>query len=744
MLVISMVFLHYPTCSYSQIKGTVIDNILNVPISNVVVIFNSNETTITNDQGVFTVPELKLDTIVLMHPNYISARINVKDHKSLFIYLQPNEYQLSEIMVTGISTNKKIKQIPGSYGVLRQSELSAGNQAVINESLNLIPGIYNQSGSYTTSRLIIRGIGSRTPYSTNRVRVYLDDIPITTGDGISTIEDIDPLDVSRIEVLKGPSSAIYGSGLGGVVKIFTNYPSTDKFLTKSDVSAGSFSYFKYGFQANTKFKKTQTSISYHDTHSNGYRQNNYYNRSTMFINHTFTGNKFRLNLSVNHSFINAGIPSSLDQTTYKNHPEYAASNWLAIKGFERNNKWLAGINTAIQFSESIENKTILFAISNNGYERRPFNNLDDELFSYGIRNISSWKSELLSVSAGLEMFMENYNWMTTEPEPPEQNIISNFKEQRNYSNYFIWLNSNISSKLILSSAVNLHYLKYKIKNKDELAQINNPDKYTYDPVLSPRIGLNYQINDNLNIYTSGGHGFSAPSVEETLLPEGEFNSSIKPEQGWNIDLGVRGDLVENKLFFDLTLYKIMVKNLLVTKRINEDEFYGINAGRTNHSGIEIYSKYQLAKNIQNQIAITGTFFYSVNKFKDFTDDGLDYSGKNLPGIPDLTGICIIDYKQRCGCYGLFKFIYTGQQYLNDQNEGINSEWQRFDLDLGWEKTLFKNFFIDIRTRIENVFDVKYAPMIVVNAQGFGTSDPRYYYPGLPRNMITSVKLSFRF
>ena len=68
-----------------------------------------------------------------------------------------------------------------------------------------------QSGTYATSRIVIRGMGSRTPYNTNRIKFYLNDIPITSSDGVSNPEDINLQMIDRLEVVKGPASALYGS-----------------------------------------------------------------------------------------------------------------------------------------------------------------------------------------------------------------------------------------------------------------------------------------------------------------------------------------------------------------------------------------------------------------------------------------------------------------------------------------------------------------------------------------------------
>src|SRR5690606_726540 len=74
------------------------------------------------------------------------------------------------------------------------------------QAMNQTPGVYMLSGALNTNRLTIRGIGSRTPYGTNKVRAYFNEIPITNGTGESSLEIYDPEMLQRIDVIKGPKA----------------------------------------------------------------------------------------------------------------------------------------------------------------------------------------------------------------------------------------------------------------------------------------------------------------------------------------------------------------------------------------------------------------------------------------------------------------------------------------------------------------------------------------------------------
>ena len=84
------------------------------------------------------------------------------------------------------------------------------------------------SATPSTARLTLRGMGSRTPYASNRVKAYFNDVPLTSGDGATIIEDLELSTLQSVEVLKGPASALYGPALGGVIVLRTSPPTYER------------------------------------------------------------------------------------------------------------------------------------------------------------------------------------------------------------------------------------------------------------------------------------------------------------------------------------------------------------------------------------------------------------------------------------------------------------------------------------------------------------------------------------
>src|SRR5690554_5844220 len=83
-----------------------------------------------------------------------------------------------------------VQATPGYMGILRASDLTDNNGAIITASLNKLPGVYMQQAALNNNRITLRGIGSRSQYGSNRAKAYINHIPLTAGGGATVIDDI--------------------------------------------------------------------------------------------------------------------------------------------------------------------------------------------------------------------------------------------------------------------------------------------------------------------------------------------------------------------------------------------------------------------------------------------------------------------------------------------------------------------------------------------------------------------------
>jgi len=730
----------YTQVLFAQITGKVLAKDNNLPLAGASIIAD-NESLITNQQGQFQLSK-PTRAIIISYMGYKTDTVRVIVDKSNYqVYLKPDIKMIEPIIVKANLNRYAIEQMPTSIGYI--GDLQNENQNVINfvGNLNQIPGVFSQTGTNNTNRITIRGIGSRTPYGTNRIKAYYNDIPLTAGDGSTEIEDISASSIGSIEILKGTKSALYGSGLGGV--IILNKPVLKNGL-HAHAQAGIASFNTFKTIAGLQYSKNGFYISgdYSKVGSKGWRENSKYKRDNFVLNLGYVKAKSQLDITILGIRTDAHIPSSLDYDTFMNSPSSAAQNWLEVKGFEKYDKFILGLKYKYYISKTIQNSTNVFFLYSDGYESRPFNILDDASNKWGLRNITSLALSQFKIQLGFEGLFEKYSWSIFETYNGVQGPLqSKFSENRTPLSIFLNAQYELNNNTLLEAGLSINTLSYILTDESNSNQ-DLSGKFRYKTILSPFLGINFPIGEKLNIYSSLSHGFSAPSVEETLLPEGNINPDLAPETGINLELGIRYRSLNNRLFMDACIYNIWVNNLLVTRRESEEVFYGDNAGKTQHSGFEFSSKVQMiSENRKFPISINVNYNLIRAVFTDFVDDGQDYTNHTLPGIPHQNIWTSLDVSSTFGASMSIQYQFVGNQYLNDANSEIYGAYQLLHLKMAYTLNV-KSFTMDFTTGVRNIFNEHYAAMVLVNAPSFGGSNPRYYYPGMPRNYFLSLGFSF--
>jgi len=114
----------------------------------------------------------------------------------------------------------------------------------------------------------------------------------------------------------------------------------------------------------------------------------------------------------------------------------------------------------------------------------------------------------------------------------------------------------------------------------------------------------------------------------------------------------------------------------------------------------------------------------------------------LPGIPDQFGQLQLIWNPYKKLEVFTHLQYIGDQYLNDANSLKYEGYFLIDLKMSTQFQIKKVGTFNIYAGINNLTNTHYASMLVVNAIGFGNNEPRYYYPGLPRNVYAGIQFKF--
>ncbi len=726
-------FLFFPFLVFSQktVSITVFDKVDKSPLKDIK-IFIDSEFVSTDEQGKFVIEEENLPIELSINDfRYYPKKIKVNDTRNIEIELTNRGFILDDITINSSFYPKKLKNNNISTSVLDDIEFRKNEGEFLINSLNQINGIYSHSAGYNTNRITIRGMGSRSPYSTNKIKSYLNNIPLSNGVGEITLEDfgIDILD--QVEINKGPNSSIYGSGLGGNIILKTSKNLDKTFKLKSIYK--SYNTYQNSLSFSKRINNLDLLFNFEKIKSDGYRDNNSYDNSRVFGSLNYELNKnYDINLVHFYNSAAALIPSSLSLEGFIDNPSSAAFSWGNVKGGEDYKRSITGLTFNSDKDIYRSNSTIFFKTFSND-ENRPFNYLIEDSKQYGLRHIGNFKLTTFDLSYGLEISYENYLFETwDEFGDPTQSLISRQSQERDNYNFFLQLDKTFK-KSFLTFGIGTNNINYNWT--DEIRRNNL--EYSSKSILSPRISYNYSLNYN-SIFANISHGFSSPNIDETLDENGIVNPDIQPESGWNYELGVIGTTKNKIISYSLNLYYMDIRNLLVAQRTSFDTFTGVNAGRTSHPGLE--TTINIPVFIGQKINITSSSNFSKYWyiFKDFNNRGNDYSMNKLTGVPGHTLFSKIkvDFKN----YLLqFSFQNIGEIPMNDANTLFTDSYSLFDLKIS-RRLYLKGMEVNLSSGINNLLDKRYASGVVINARGFGGRDPRYYYPGLPRNYFISLNI----
>ena len=148
--------------------------------------------------------------------------------------------QIQEIVVTATKREVSEQQVAGGITALSGNALQ--EQGILNydDLVRSVPGVID-SGASNTNKFVVRGIETSNTTSSSGeqklVTIYLDDLPLTTFSVITP--DVQPYDISRVEVLRGPQGTLFGAGsMAGAIRYITNKPDDTGYHASADIDLG--------------------------------------------------------------------------------------------------------------------------------------------------------------------------------------------------------------------------------------------------------------------------------------------------------------------------------------------------------------------------------------------------------------------------------------------------------------------------------------------------------------------------
>ena len=657
---------------------------------------------------------------------------------------------------------------PAAVSVVEGQQLrNSKPQVNLSESLGSVPGlqVQNRQNYAQDLQMSVRGFGSRSMYGVRGVRLYVDGIPATMPDGQGQTSNIDINSVEKVEVLRGPYSALYGNASGGVVNIETQ-TGTQPTTLEAGSYFGSDSTWRNSVKATgatgdgTEAGDVNYAISGSRFTTHGYRDHSGTQKSlgngkfgvrlddvstlTMLFNSVsvdandpggLTAEEWRDNPRQSPRGEQFNTRKSLDQTQVglRYQRELSENDRMTMTAWhgERHTTQYQSMPKAPQLKPNHAGGVIVLERKYQGIDTRWKH--DDNLGSLPVTLTAGLDYETMTER---RQGFENFNLHHGVTEFGEKGA-----QRRNEKNKMWNLDPYLQTSWSLTSQWTLDAgLRYSTVNFDSadyyMANGDDSGSTRYHKLL-PMGSVNYAVTPAWNLYFSAGRGFETPTINElSYRPDGEsgLNIGLKPATSDTYELGSKTRVGYGLL--TAALFQTNTANELVVEKNDSGRTSYTNAGKTRRRGVELAFDQQFALDWRLNMAWTLLDATYRNEACGLT---CTPAGNRLPGIARNMGYASLEWAPEEGFHAGADVRYMSDIQANEQNSAQAASYTVVGLSGGYRLNWRDNWSLDMFTRVDNLFDREYVGSVIVNE-----SNSRYFEPAPGRNYGVGATLSYRF
>ena len=671
--------------------------------------------------------------------------------------------QLDKVVVTSTREEKSITDLAESIGVLTRQEIQNVAPSHPSEILNRTPGVYiNNLGGEGHMTAI------RQPITTSGVYLFLEDGVPTRPTGFFNHNGLYEVNIpqsERIEVTKGPGSALYGSdAIGGVINsISAKIPEYTQ--SKLDTELGGDGWQRILFSAGSPINAfSGVAMSANITQNDGFRDDAEYERGSLNtrFNYQLSSN-LEANNTVSFTKVDQSGVSDLKYDDYKSNVsknfyqgDVGARDIEALRVTSELN-YISGENSLITmtpfYRHNQSNMMPSWMVSYDpNYRETKFesfglltkfrhNFANDSVVIMGAdidHTPSSYQEFVVDVS-------KQGDFYTGFSETGEFNYDYN-ADQTSISPY-LQVESRVNDQVLVNAGVRYDLFKVDYENNLNATQEGRhlraeSQNIEYDHI-SPKAGVVYKYASLHDVYANYRHAFRAPSVG-TLFRSGSSidTTELKPVKTDSFEIGFRG-LAYNRVSYELAIYYMEKTDDIVSVITSESERISLNAGETTHKGIEL----GISSAITQSLSVNSSFSYSEQTYGDFAylytcfscetrNQLLNFNGNDIGKAPNTLGNISLRYEslKQHSLMLEIEVEHVGEYYTDETN---TSDYSGHDL-VNLRSRMRLTPDVELYARIKNLIDKRYSNY-TSNQVG---SDDIGYRPGQPLTAFAGIRASF--
>jgi iron complex outermembrane receptor protein len=654
--------------------------------------------------------------------------------------------EVEEIVVTASRVEQELTEIPLAVSVVDRDAIQRRQMLSLDESLLRVPGLYfsNRYNYSRDLRIAIRGFGARANFGVRGLEVSVDGIPSTAADGQTALDDLDLASIDRVEVVRGPASALYGASAGGVISIFTESGPETPFV-EAGVSFGNYGFERHTLKAGGQAGQLGYLINASYLNYQGYRAHSRVEHGTLSgkLRYEFADGSVgelivraadsptaddagglllaeaqadRRQARLRNVQLDAGEAvkeQKLGLTWQKDWDEHALrlrsyANW---RDFDAKLPLLPALGTGIVHFDRV------FAGGGAQYSNAT------PLFGLGSR---------VTVGVDVEaMTDDRQRWPNVNGSPGALA----FDQEEIAHNVGIYLQHELAlgERLRVQSGVRYDHIRYEVQdhfgaNGDQSAELK------FDEV-SPFVGVSFDALDALTLYANYATSFETPTFTEFANPADSGSAggfaNVAAQRGQGFELGAKG-VVADRVRYELTYYSTEVEDEVTTiTNVAGRAFF--NNADTDRRGVEL----GLGAELATGLVLSAAYTYSDLEFERFPSVPLA-EGRRLPGVPKHAAYVELAYAHESGFFAKWDWSRVGALFADNQNTTRIAAYDLSSLVFGWdipvsEWTLTPSFGVN------NLFDERYHQEIRIE-----DSTSRYYEPAPARNYYGGLRVRVEF
>ncbi len=639
--------------------------------------------------------------------------------------------------------------VPNAVSVIQTDTIqSFQRRASPAEAFMGIPGFYVENRrNYSLSGAVRFAIRAPLPrFGMRGVQIIQDGVPMTMADGTTEPTNIDLGSLGRVEVLRGPSSVLYGNSAGGVISLQSEFPAANSLLVQPDVQLGSHGYRQQQLKVAGAAGRVSYVVNASRLETDGFRQHSAADvRRANVVVRAALSDATDIRAVFNLYDLPFGeSASTVTLADARNNPTLARPQAFTQGWGESTRQRQAGVSVQHQFTPGHVVRATAWDLGRDVWNPIPASVVSVDRHAFGVRSEYAGAATAgrlpLTWTTGFDLSSQNdgrseygNNGVPAGGGRTQQGALrlAQLEEVLSVSP-FAQVTAQLASRWHVTGGV--RYDHYDFTATDRFLSNGDQSGGRTLAAVSPMAGVTFVPNPWLNLYANVATAYQTPTtVELSNRPTGEggFNEELEPEDTRSVEFGARGAAARLRLRFEAAAYVSNVDNVLVQFQRPDEQAYFRNAGEAKRKGLETQVEWTPTARVKGRLSYTLQDF----AFGQFVAPEGNFSGNDEPGAPRHQVTVGGTYEAPFGLFSSLRYRFVGAYPVNSVNTVDNWSYSVVDVRLGLDRR-WKALRLRPFVSIDNLFDERYNSSAIINSLA-----DRFFEPAPGREFAIGLTLS---